>query len=395
VYGDAKAGEHVASSRDPKTGLAVHSLYGPTRKPTPEMLRGLDAVVYDLQDTGTRSYTFISTMGLAMEACAEAGVEFVVLDRPNPLGGVRVEGPMLDSRFRSFISQWNVPYVYGLTCGELAGMINGEGWIEKRCRLSVIPMKGWRRSMVWQDTGLRWTPTSPNIPTATAALGYPALGLFGELAGGTGLSIGAVVQRPFQCVVADWLDPRKLNRQLNSYGLRGLRFPTLSVERRGRKYRGVWVRFDDPLRAPLVALNFYMLEAVQKASGRNLVRAGALSRNSIRLFDKACGCDKIRKAVRSGQSAASIVASWRPGEEAFRRKRAKYLLYGAPASNAPPSKPSAGSFAVVTVVRGDTVYKIARDFGVSVSDIARANPAIHVDKIYVGQKLKVPRSGKR
>src|SRR5438034_4071556 len=128
------------------------------------MLRGLDALVYDLQDTGVRSYTFISTMGLAMEASAEAGVEFVVLDRPNPLGGERVEGPMVDDRFRSFVGQWNIPYAYGMTCGELAQMINGEGWIRKPCRLTVIRMNGWRRSMVWRDTGLRWTPTSPNVP---------------------------------------------------------------------------------------------------------------------------------------------------------------------------------------------------------------------------------------
>src|SRR6266700_1832382 len=129
VYGDVKAGENIRDKTDQRTGLPVHSLYGATRKPTLAMLKGLDALVYDLQDTGVRSYTFISTMGLAMEACAEAGVEFVVLDRPNPLGGERVEGPMVDDRFRSFVGQWNIPYAYGMTCGELAQMINGEGWI--------------------------------------------------------------------------------------------------------------------------------------------------------------------------------------------------------------------------------------------------------------------------
>src|SRR5213592_2906852 len=147
VYGDVKAGELIAERTDRRTGLAVHSLYGATRKPSPAMLKGLEALVYDLQDTGVRSYTFISTMGLAMEACAEAEVEFVVLDRPNPLGGERVEGPMVDDRFRSFVGQWNIPYAYGMTCGELAQMINGEGWLRKRCKLTVIPMNGWRRSM--------------------------------------------------------------------------------------------------------------------------------------------------------------------------------------------------------------------------------------------------------
>ena len=156
VYGDVKAGESIAERTDRRTGLPVHSLYGATRKPTPAMLKVLDALVYDLQDTGVRSYTFISTMGLAMEACAEAGVEFFVLDRPNPLGGERVEGPMVDDRFRSFVGQWNIPYVYGMTCGELARMINGEGWIKAPCHLTVIPMNGWRRAMVWRDTGLPW-----------------------------------------------------------------------------------------------------------------------------------------------------------------------------------------------------------------------------------------------
>src|SRR5438552_13127449 len=163
VYGDVNAGEWVAERTDQRTGLPVHSLYGATRKPTPAMLKGLDALVYDLQDTGVRSYTFISTMGLAMEACAQAGVEFIVLDRPNPLGGERVEGPMLEDRFRSFVGQWNIPYAYGMTCGELARMINGEGWIKSPCKLTVVRMIGWRRPMVWRDTGLAWAPTSPNV----------------------------------------------------------------------------------------------------------------------------------------------------------------------------------------------------------------------------------------
>ena len=152
IYGDVGAGDKVASGIDARTGLPAHSLYGKTFKPTPEMLNGLDALVYDLQDTGCRAYTFVSTMGVAMEACGEAGIEFIVLDRPNPLGGDRVEGPMLEEKFRSLVGRWNVPYVYGLTCGELARMINGEGWIKKPCRLTVVPMTGWKRSMVWRGT---------------------------------------------------------------------------------------------------------------------------------------------------------------------------------------------------------------------------------------------------
>src|ERR1035437_126580 len=147
VYGAVGAGDTVADTTDARTGLPAYSLYGKTFRPTPEMLAGLDAIVYDLQDTGCRSYTFVSSMGVAMEACAEAGVEFVVLDRPDPLGGQRIEGPMLEASFRSHVGYWNVPYVYGLTCGELARMINGEGWIKKPCKLTVVPMKGWKRAM--------------------------------------------------------------------------------------------------------------------------------------------------------------------------------------------------------------------------------------------------------
>src|SRR5881398_3259219 len=135
-------------------------------------------------------------------ACAEGGVEFVGLDRPNPLAGERVEGPMVDDRFRSFVGQWNIPYTYGMTCGELARMINGEGWIKKPCKLTVIPMTGWRRTMVWRDTGLRWVPTSPNVPRGDSPLYYAATGLFGELAGSSGASIGTRLKRPFECVIA-------------------------------------------------------------------------------------------------------------------------------------------------------------------------------------------------
>jgi uncharacterized protein YbbC (DUF1343 family) len=180
IYGDVPAGDKIQSRTDERTGLPVHSLYGVTRKPTPEMLAGLDALVYDLQDTGCRSYTYISTMGVAMEACAEAGLEFIVLDRPNPLGGLRVEGPMLEDKFRSFVSQWDVPYVYGMTCGELARMINGERWIKNPANSPSCP-KGWKRWMTWRDTGLPWVPASPHVPHGESPLFQVAVGMLGEI----------------------------------------------------------------------------------------------------------------------------------------------------------------------------------------------------------------------
>lgn len=185
IYGDAKAEIAVANTTDRRTGLPVYSLYGnQTRRPTPAMLEGLDAMVVDLQDIGCRSYTYVSCMRLVIEACFEAGVRVIVLDRPNPLGGEMVDGPPLEPKWESYVGMYPVPYVHGLTIGELARMaVRTPGWLElspaaaKGGRLTVIPMKGWRRSMTWADTGLRWTPTSPKIPTPEAAEGYPMSGL--------------------------------------------------------------------------------------------------------------------------------------------------------------------------------------------------------------------------
>jgi uncharacterized protein YbbC (DUF1343 family)/LysM repeat protein len=428
VYGDVKAGENIRDKTDQRTGLPVHSLYGATRKPTPAMLKGLDALVYDLQDTGVRSYTFISTMGLAMEACAEAGVQFVVLDRPNPLGGERVEGPMVDDRFRSFVGQWNIPYAYGMTCGELARMINGERWIRKPCQLTVIPMSGWRRAMVWRDTGLRWTPTSPNVPRGDSPLYYAATGLFGEMAGGSGANIGTRLRRPFECVIAPWLDANKLRTAMNSFGLRGISFPTFGVMFEGQRLQGVSLKIDDPVRAPLVAINFYLLAGIEKASGRDLFTEAVQRKKDFQMFDKVCGSDAIRRLLLAGKTAEEVVNSWKAGEEAFRQRRQSYLLYNEssvaePAvarAQKPPPKVELGPTAslplatnaqpvqtitqptsrvlpivrepmIIVITKGDTVDKIAKDLGITVSDIAEANPGTNVTRLKVGQKIQIPR----
>ena len=197
VRGNQHAGESVTDVRDEATGLPIHSLYGKTRKATPEMVRGLDALVYDIQDIGCRSYTYISTMGLAMEVAAEQDLEFIVLDRPNPLGGWRVEGCLTEDDCTSFVSQFPIPYVYGLTCGELARLLNGERMLSggKACRLTVVPMKGWHRDMTYADTGLQWIPASPHIPQPASAIAYPMSGIIGEL---SYLNIGVGYTIPFQ-----------------------------------------------------------------------------------------------------------------------------------------------------------------------------------------------------
>jgi uncharacterized protein YbbC (DUF1343 family) len=330
VYGDVPAGEKIESRTDPRTGLPVHSLYGKTHKPTPEMLKGLDALVYDLQDTGCRSYTFISTMGVAMEACGEAGIEFIVLDRPNPLGGVRIEGAMIeDEKLRSFVSKWDVPYVYGMTCGELAQMINDKGWIKTRCKLTVVPMKGWKRSMVWRDTGLPWVPTSPHVPHGESPLFQVATGMIGEI-GGASTGIGYTL--PFQCVAAPDVDKHKLAETLNAYHLPGVRFQPVTYKPyyftfSNQVISGVQLYFTDPARAPLTAINFYAMEALKKVANRDLFDEAVKAGKKFDMFDKVNGTEATRKALQAGTSAREIVASWKADDDKFRKERQKYLLY--------------------------------------------------------------------
>jgi len=329
VYGDVAAGEKVASTTDVRTGLPAYSLYGKTFKPTPAMLSGLDALVYDLQDTGCRAYTFISTMGLAMEACAEAGVEFVVLDRPNPLGGVRVEGPMLDPQFRSHVGYWNVPYVYGLTCGELARMINAEGWIKQRCCLTVVPMKGWKRSMVWRDTDLPWVPSSPHVPHGDSALFQVATGMVGEL---YSVSTGIGYTLPFECIAAPGVNAHQLAAQLNGYHLPGVRFQPLTYKPyyfmfTNQLIGGVQIFVTDRAAAPLTAINCYAFEALKQVAGRDLFAEALHANRGFRMFDKVNGTDATRIALQAGTPASAVVASWKAGEQAFRQRRKPYLLY--------------------------------------------------------------------
>jgi len=329
IYGDVPAGDKIESRMDTRTGLPVHSLYGATFKPTPDMLRGLDAFIYDLQDTGCRSYTFISSMGVAMEACGEAGVEFIVLDRPNPLGGERIEGPMVEDKFRSLVGRWDIPYVYGLTPGELARMINGERWIKQPCKLTIVPMKGWKRFMVWRDTGLSWVPTSPHVPHGESALFQVATGMLGEI-GGVSTGIGYTL--PFQCIAAPGVDAHQFAEALNRYSLPGIRFKPITYKPYYFSYKdelvgGVEVFFTEPRVAPLTSVNFYALEALNKAMGRDLFAEALKNGKSFAMFDKVNGTDAIRKALQAGTSATQIVASWKPGEEAFRSQRRPYLMY--------------------------------------------------------------------
>lgn len=295
VRGDVAGGASVGNQKDARTGLPVHSLYGRTFKPTPEMLRGLDALVYDIQDIGCRSYTFISTMGKAMEAASEQGVEFYVLDRPNPLGGERVEGPMtVEPGCKTFVSQYSIPYVYGLTAGELALWIN-ETQLGGKCKLHVIKMEGWRRSMTFDQTGLPWVPTSPNIPTAETAFFYPATGIMGELGS---VSIGANFTMPFRVAVNETVDALKLTDQLNKQNIPGVRFRPVYISPNGKAQKGVQVYILDPKKANLTAIQFHILRALM-AIGHKPFDVAA---SRLTMFDKVCGSKSIRQTLMNPQA---------------------------------------------------------------------------------------------
>lgn len=330
VYGAELAGDYVASTKDARTGLPVFSLYGPNRKPTPAMLKDIDVLVYDIQDIGCRSYTYISTMGLAMEAAGEAGIEFYVLDRPNPLNGNRVEGMPLDPKFRSFVGQWDIPYVYGLTPGELARMINAQKWITARPKLTIVPMRGWYRNMYWEDTGLSWVPTSPHIPTADTSLFYVITGLVGE---GMPVNHGIGYTLPFQLLGRDDFHAFTLADQLNGLKLPGVYFRPAFYKPfygglKDKMCQGVQIILTDPDQVNLTNLSVLLLEQLQKyTGGRFFSKEVAPTTKGPSLFDKVAGGDDLRQHFTAGKPAASLIASWQPHLTAFRQLREPYLIY--------------------------------------------------------------------
>ena len=335
VRGDVYAGDKIADSRDEATGLPVYSLYGSTRKPTPEMLEGIDVMVYDIQDVGARSYTFISTLGLVMEACAAKDIEVMVLDRPNPLGGNKIEGCYVEQPFNSFVSQYRIPYVYGLTVGELAVLINEEGLNRGqkgdqdpvKCKLTVVPMEGWTRDMLYEDTGLPWVLPSPNIPFKESPIYYASSGICGELYGFMNIGIGYTL--PFQLFGALWLDPEKLKEKLESYELPGISFRTIWYKPyfgslAGKLVKGLQFFFTDYEKARLTDTQFYVMQAVAELYPDKKAFEVA---NGIGLFDKVCGTDYVRKEFITRYKVADIIEYWRKDEDKFRELSRQYHLY--------------------------------------------------------------------
>ncbi len=330
VRGDNDAGKYVDSYLDKSTGIPVYSLYGKTRKPTKEMLQGVDVLVYDIQDIGIRSYTYISTMGLVMEAAGENGIPFVVLDRPDPLTGIRVEGPMLEPRYKSFVGAYPIPYVYGMTAGELAQMVNGEQWLANgiQCKLTVVPMEGWKRSMWWDETGLEWVPSSPNIPHASTTMFAVMTGVLGEL-GTANQGIGYTL--PFELVGAPWANGAALAKYLNMQQLPGVFFRPLSYrpttsDTISIRYEGVQLHVLDRNTVNFTQVELSILEAlVHIFPEYNIFTRAKPDRQEM--FDKVAGTYEIRRQLMNGVTVDTLLHTIDQQRSLFMIKRDKYLLY--------------------------------------------------------------------
>lgn len=321
IRGTERGGDQIQSGVDATTGLPIHSLYGETRKPTPEMLQEVEVLLFDIQDVGARYYTYVSTMALGMEAAGEVGIPFVVLDRPNPIGGVAVQGTILDPEFSTFVGLYPVPMRHGMTPGELARMFVGEFGIQ--VDLHVVPAAGWRGDMTFSETGLPWVPPSPNMPSVESALHYPGTCLFE----GTNISLGRGTDEAFQILGAPWVDGESLVRAMDGYQIPGVRFEAIRFTPSGpgdRKFDGEeipGVRFTvtspeyDPTLAALA-----LLRELRDMSGDHWEWR-------VRHFDRLAGTDLLRLGIEEGRTVEELRDGWDEALKRFREVRAPYLIY--------------------------------------------------------------------
>lgn len=311
------ADENVASSKDPSTGLPIYSLYGDSKRPTDEMLNGIDALVFDVQDAGVRFYTYTTTMGYCMEQAAKHGIPFYVLDRPNPIGGEIVEGPMLDADKTSFVAYYPLPVRYGLTIGELAQLFNAENHIN--CELHVIEMRNWHRNYFFESTGVRWIPPSPNLRTLKGTILYPGL----EILQSAGVSVGRGTEAPFEEFGAPWMDGEELAAALNARNLPGLRFanqPYVPVSGlyAGKRCGGVSIRVTDRGAVRSVQMGLEIAAVLLKKYPEQFDVS-----KTITLLGNQATVD----ALKAGTPVDQIIGSWGPELAAFDQVRRKYLLY--------------------------------------------------------------------
>jgi uncharacterized protein YbbC (DUF1343 family) len=333
LRGSAEAGETVEDGTDSETGIPIYSLFGGRSAPDSTVLKDLDILVFDIQDVGARFYTYISTMGRAMQAAAGAGIPFLVLDRPNPLGGIYVDGYVLDPEFRSGVGLYPIPVQHGMTVGEIAEMIKGEEMLDGLgdLDLRVVRMQGWRRDMLWPDTGLEWIPTSPNIPTFETALVYAGTCFFE----GTIASEGRGTDAPFLTLGAPWLNGSELAAELNSMSLAGVSFSSGILTPESLPGRSLHPRFEgQPFEAlkidvgnehlfrPL-EVGISVLEAAYRAAPDS-IRDRFLNQRWLSLL---AGTDRLGQDIQAGRDASEIVRSWDEEVSVFRNLRERYLLY--------------------------------------------------------------------
>lgn len=329
-HGINKGGESVSDFVDSATGIKYYSLYGVRQKPTKEMLNEIDVLVYDIQDIGCRSYTYISTLGLAMEAAAENNKEFIVLDRPNPLGGLRIEGNLVEDKFTSFVSKYKIPYVYGLTCGELASLLNEEKMLTNgvKCKLQVIKMDGWKRWMYFKDTGLPWVPTSTNVPYHELPFYLVGTGVLGEL---VVISIGISYTLPFQVFGATWINSDSLAERLNALKLDGVIFRPISYKGNYGMWQdtllhGVQIHITDFSKVNLLELQFYFMQVHNELyPSKKIFSLAQPSR--LRMFDLVMGTDKIRLDFSKRYKVEDIKYMLNKDTARFRNISKKYYLY--------------------------------------------------------------------
>ncbi len=330
IRGEVPDGKSISHGVDTKTGIKVYSLYGEVKKPTPEMLKDIDVLIFDIQDVGARFYTYISTMSYCMEACAELGKKFIVLDRPNPIRGVYVDGPVLEGRFKSFVGLHPIPVAHGMTVGELAKLFNEEGWLEKGAKadLIVVKMENYSREMWFDQTGLPWIKPSPNMITLKTAIVYTAT-CFIE---GTNVSEGRGTAHPFEWIGAPWIDASRLATELNSYNLPGIKFEpiefipvdiekvTVDPKYEGEKCRGVFLNVYDREKFEPVKTAVYILYTLKKMYPTEFKWRTAGQ-------DRLWGTDKIRLMIDEGKRPEEIVKSWEDELKNFLKVRKKYLIY--------------------------------------------------------------------
>ncbi len=309
--------ERVSSSKDPATGLPVYSLYGETRRPTDEMLKGIDALVFDIQDAGVRFYTYTVTMAYCMEEAAKRKISFYVLDRPNPVGGEIVEGPMLDPDKTSFVAYFPLPVRYGLTIGELAQLFNAENHIG--ADLHVISMRNWHRNYFFESTGIKWIPPSPALRTTKGSVLYPGI----EILQDSGVSVGRGTQAPFEEFGAPWMNGDEVAAALNERHLPGLHFASQSFipiggPHSGERCGGVAIRVTDRFAARSLRLGLEIAEILQKLYPKEF--------DTAKLVGLVGNADTIQQ-VQAGVAPEKIIASWSAALSAFDQVRRKYFLY--------------------------------------------------------------------